>query len=297
MKNNFSFVPQTGGGIPISEIALRILVEFLDRETYVIGTATLISGHLAITAGHVLDDILERFGSKISANGNRKISDYAIRLYQILPGPQYNVWQVFNAFKNTDTDLALLHFGVFKRSHNEVPITWHTPHVHFTHPPIGSKIFAFGYHSSTVKITAYSNGAYHLDLNDIPTISTGIVEEILPKGQPSGKFTFPCYRVAAKFEGGMSGGPVFDEAGFLSGVISGALFAGDDTDPPISYVCMLWPILRQLIPINRGDQYPRGVSYPLIHLVRDGLIHSAPRCFEGLPPQWITAWMTGVTSI
>jgi len=40
---------------PISEVALRVLVEFEGGQTHVVGTATLIAGHLAITARHVLD--------------------------------------------------------------------------------------------------------------------------------------------------------------------------------------------------------------------------------------------------
>lgn len=290
--NHPSFVLQSPD-TPVSEIALRVLVEFSGGDTYVIGTAVLVSGHLAVTAGHVIEDILERFGGGKQYDDGNEITDYAIRLYQILPGPEYNVWQVFTCWKSQETDLALLHLGIFKRSHLDKPINWRTPRVHFTHPKLNSTIIAFGYHSSKVSITQNEDGGYHLELNDKPTVSTGVVEEILPRGQPSGRFTFPCYRVAARFDGGMSGGPVFDEGGVLRGIISGTLSAGSLEDTPISYVAMLWPLLRQLISINRGDGFPRDVEYPLIHLVRDKLIHSVPTCFDGIDPALIAAWMTG----
>jgi len=163
--------------------------------------------------------------------------------------------------------------------------------VHFTTPVVGTPIAAFGYHSSETRTTRNADGGYHLDLDDKPTTSTGVVEEILPTGQPSGNFTFPCFRVAARFDGGMSGGAVFDESGMLRGIISGTLFAGDDVDPPISYVCMLWPLLRFRIDGNRGDAYPKNVRYPLIHLVRDGIIGSRPSSFEGIDPSEIDSWM------
>lgn len=265
---------------PVSEFALRVLVEFERGETHVIGTAAMIASNLAVTAGHVIDDILVRFGQGQLDGGKPVISGYAIRLYQIMPGPEYVVWQVFTVVKCLESDLALLHLGLFKRSHPDRPIAWRTPPVHFTNPGVGTAIAAFGYHSSQVEITPDQNGTYHLALHDKPTTSTGVVEEILSSGQPFGKFTFPCYRVAARFDGGMSGGPVFDGEGVLRGIISGTLSSGDGIDLPISYVCMLWPLLRQTLSINRGDKYPRDVQYPLIHLVRDGQIHTTPTSFE-----------------
>lgn len=285
-----TFVPQPAD-TPASEIALRVLVEFAGGETHVIGTAVIIAGHLAVTAGHVLDDITTRFGSGQLEERTQVVSDYAIRLYQITPGPEYVVWNVFTAWRCPDSDLALLHLGLHGSSDPTKPIVWRTPPVHFTTPPVGTPLAAFGYHSSATRTTPNADGGYHLDLDDKPTTSTGVVEEILPTGQPSGNFTFPCFRVAARFDGGMSGGPVFDEAGMLRGIISGTLSAGDEIDPPISYVCMLWPLLRLRIDVNRGDAHPRDVKYPLIHLVRDGLIHSQPSSFEGIHPSLISSWM------
>lgn len=292
IPRNPTFVLQPAD-TPVSEIALRVLVEFEGGKTHVIGTAVLIAGHLAVTAGHVLDDILTRFGKGHLEDGTYTISDYAVRLYQILPGPEYVVWNVFTSWRCPDSDLAVLHLGLLDRSDPDKPIVWRNPAMHFTSPAVGTTIVAFGYHSSQVKTTPKSDGGYHLDLDDKPTASTGVVEEILIAGQPSGNFTFPCYRVAARFDGGMSGGPVFDDAGVLRGIISGTLFAGDDTNAPISYVCMLWPLLRLLISANRSGRYPRDVIYPVIHLVRDGQIHTTPTSFEGIDHALIEIWMEG----
>jgi hypothetical protein len=48
---------------PISEFALRVVVEFEGWKLYVVGTATLICGHLAITARHVLEDVVQKYGA------------------------------------------------------------------------------------------------------------------------------------------------------------------------------------------------------------------------------------------
>jgi hypothetical protein len=82
----------------ICEIALRVLVEFEGGETHLVGTATLIAGHLAITAKHVLEDIISRFGAPRKAILHSEVRDYALRLYQVLPGPIYGVWNVYSAW-------------------------------------------------------------------------------------------------------------------------------------------------------------------------------------------------------
>lgn len=257
---------------PISELALRILVEFEGGETHVIGTAVIIAGYLAITARHNFDDIVKRFGAKKIDDKRFKVTKYAVRLYQITPGPNYVVWNVVSAWPSPESDIAILHLALHGRSAPDAPIEWRVPHIRVVPPPVSSAVVGFGYHSSKVTTTSNVEGGYHLELNDEPTATTGEVEEILPTGQPSGRFTFPCYRVCARFDAGMSGGPVIDDSGMLCGIISGTYGNIDGT--PISYVTTLWPMLRTLISANRGDRYPRGVEYPVIDLALDGLIHA-----------------------
>lgn len=131
--------------------------------------------------------------------------------------------------------------------------------------------------------------AYAARKGDTPSIGSAVVghgyQEILPTGQPGGKFTFPCFRVGARFDHGMSGGPVFDEAGSLCGIIAGSY--GNVEGTPISYVTTLWPMFRTLISANRSGAYPRDVEYPAIDLVLGGQIHAIgleqldPRQFPG----------------
>lgn len=249
---------------------MRVLVEFKGGETYVIGTATIISGYLAITARHVLDDIVTRFGATKKGQQDYEISDYAIRLYQILPGPEYAVWQVLSAWPCIETDIAFLHFGLFKYSGSIAPVSWRSPRLKVVSPNPGAPVVGFGYHSSTVKITS-NHEAYHLEINDEPTASTSEIIEVLPNGNPFGKFTFPCFCVTARFDSGMSGGPVIDEDGSVCGIISGTY--GNIDGSYISYVTTLWPMLRTVISVNRAGNYPRDIQYPVIDLALDGLMH------------------------
>jgi hypothetical protein len=47
---------------PISELAMRVVVERNGWQLDVVGTATLIAGHLAVTARHVLDYAIQTYG-------------------------------------------------------------------------------------------------------------------------------------------------------------------------------------------------------------------------------------------
>jgi hypothetical protein len=109
---------------------------------------------------------------------------------------------------------------------------------------------------------------------------------------------FPCFEIEARFDPGMSGGMVLDEAGRLCGLICASLQHDDPNAPPISYAASLWPMLKTVISANRdGDRYPKGVSYPVIDLAIDGVIgvedlyQLDPTHFpdKQIPPQsWVT---------
>ena len=83
---------------------------------------------------------------------------------------------------------------------------------------------------------------------------------------------FPCYQVSTRFDAGMSGGPVFDETGALCGLVRSNVAGSHIDAEPISYVTTLWPMFHTTISGDRGDAYPRGVTYPVFELARDNII-------------------------
>lgn len=257
---------------PISEIALRVLVEFEGGETHAIGTATVIAGHLAISAKHIFEDITKRFGARKKTDLEYEISEYAVRLYQILPGPQYAIWNVLTAWPCVDTDIAILHLGLHGFSSDNPPVSCKVPRLRVVPPPVGDRVVGFGYHSSRTAVRHNPDGSYHLDLNDKPTATVGEVIQVHPSGRDPVMYPFPCFRVNARFDGGMSGGPILDDTGLVCGIISGTLPPNDPAGEAASYVPILWPMLRTVISADRGDRYPRGIKYPVIDLALDGII-------------------------
>jgi hypothetical protein len=275
MRHNIPSVPffrDSPSTDQIQEFALRVVVELPGWEFHVIGTATLIGGHLAITAKHVLDYVAATFGGKRTQRGI-EVDGYSLRLIQVLPGPIYRIWNVFSAWI-TSSDIAILHLGLNGGSDTETKIDWRSPMIRVVPPPTGQKVLAFGYRESKIEVTESADGVHHIVLNDIPTTSAGHVGTIFPGRRDSSMLTFPCFEVRARFAHGTSGGLVIDENGALCGLVCSGLRFDDPNEIPVSYAATLWPMLLTKISADRGDAYPRGVTYPVIDLVRDKILHA-----------------------
>ena len=274
MRHNLPTVPifrDTPAGGQIEEVALRVVVELPNWELLIIGTATLIGTHLAITARHVLDEAMKSFKTNSTPGGKIGAEGGVLQLLQILPGPIYRFWRVMTAWV-TSSDIAILHLGLDRTSESNAKIDWRGVALRATPPPSGQKVVAFGYRESTVNVTRGADGQAHIVINDKPTTSAGVVGQIFKIQRDSGLLNFPCFEVHAQFEPGMSGGLVVDEDGRLCGLVCAALKLDDPNLPPLSYAATLWPFLTTMISADRGDAYPRGVSYPAIDLALDGII-------------------------
>jgi hypothetical protein len=256
---------------PISEFALRVVVELPNWQLFVVGTATIIAGHLAVTALHVLDHVLRTYGATQKDDINLEISGYELKLYQVLRGPGYRIWRVVAAWPCA-TDIVLLHLALDRSTLPDETVSWKQPHVRVVPPPAGQKVVAFGYRASRITVTESEDGVHHIELNDRPTTSIGTVRRVYPNGRDKVMLSFPCFEIEARFDPGMSGGMVIDENGALYGLICASLQQGDPNAPPISYVASLWPMLKTAFSADRAGNYPKGVSYPVIELAIDRLI-------------------------
>jgi Trypsin-like peptidase domain len=254
----------------IQEIALRVIVELPGWEMYAIGTACLVAGHLAITARHVVEAANRLIVGWGKQYGN-EISGGSLRLLQVLPGPVYRIWNVYRSWLS-NSDIAILHFGLYGASHPEQTPDWKAPVLRLFPPPTGQNVVAFGYRESKIDVTETAEGGHHIEINDIGTTSAGEVGQVFVDRRDVSMLTFPCFEVNAQFAPGMSGGMVVDEEGRLSGLVCASYNFEDPTALPLSYAATLWPMLAVAISADRSDAYPRGVSYPMIDLALDGQV-------------------------
>ena len=86
-------------------VVLRLMVGFDTERAYIVGTATVICGHLLLTARHVIEEALRR---ETVAGSETPTVENNIVAIQIVPGPDYMVWHVLKGWLCPQTDLAFL---------------------------------------------------------------------------------------------------------------------------------------------------------------------------------------------
>ena len=266
---------------PIAEVVLRLVVDFYSEAPLVIGSATVLCGHLLVTAKHVLASVpgLDAAGSGDSMSPAADIAvDRGLAAVQVLPGPKYVIWDVVSSIAHPGSDLALLRTSSNpRRSDPDGPHGWSAPRVNAFAPQVDERVAAFGYRRGRASASRNPAGGFHIDIDDEFMSSVGIVREIHEWRRDQVMLPFPCYQVGARFDAGMSGGPVFDEYGSLCGLVCDSIEGSHQSGEAISFVTTLWPLFTLLIDADRGHNYPRGLVYPAIELARDGQIHIADR--------------------
>ena len=266
---------------PIAEVVLRLVVDFNSDAPLVVGSATILCGHLLVTARHVLESIPGLHDSRCvdSTSPAAGITvDRGLAAVQVLPGPEYVIWDVESAIAHPRWDLALLRTSSNpRRSDPDGPHRWSAPMVNPFAPQVDERVAAFGYRRGRARASRDAAGVLHIVVDDEFMSSVGVVREIHDWRRDQVMLPFPCYQVSARFDAGMSGGPVFDEDGSLCGLVCAGVDGSHEASEPISYVTTLWPLFALIVDGDRGDDYPRGVQYPAIELARDRQIHVADR--------------------
>jgi len=267
--------------MPIGELVLRLVVDLYSDAPLVVGSATVLCGHLLVTAKHVLEFIPQLHDAR-SRNSTSPTAGIAVAqglaAVQVVPGPAYVIWDVVSAIAHPSSDLAVLRTSSSPRTSDpDLPSRWKTPRVNPFAPQVDERVAAFGYRKGRARASKDTEGVLHIAVDDEFISSVGVVREIHNRRRDKVNLPFPCYRVSARFDAGMSGGPVFDEFGSLCGLVCASVDGAHKLGEPISYVTTLWPLFTLLIDGDRGDDYPRGVRYPAIELARDGQIHIADR--------------------
>jgi len=248
---------------PISEFALQLVVWAKD-EAFVSGTAVVIAPGLLWTAKHVFLDYWKRYESETlpTLGAAEVIHLFAL---QFLNQHQANIWRVTKVWASAHTDAIVLKleaFGGEANSHN-----WRVPTFSALPPSIGSVIRGFGYWPGDFGGKILDNQVT-INLNIRTYATVGVVQEVHHEKRDSVNLPFPCFRTNAQFEGGMSGGPIFNTEGNICGLICLS------TDDCTTYVSSIWPVLTTLIDVPHPGM-ATGSRYPLYDLAFAGVMQVA----------------------
>lgn len=142
-------------------------------------------------------------------------------------------------------------------------------------PKVGENVIGFDYHKMGGTLEGrLESGQTNFNYSQ-ETAFTRV--EVFPEQRDSSMLRFPCFRTNARFDHGMSGGPIVNERGSVCGVICDSLPLTDEDPEYISHASLLYPALGTLIDVTPqpGSAPERLSIYDVIqkgHILTDDTI-------------------------
>jgi hypothetical protein len=248
---------------PITEFTLQITSNLEGDDHYASGTGVIVAPYLAFAAKHVLEDHWSRHqGQTLPLSDST--GQFSFVLAQLV-GNDLNLWTATRLWTSGLTDIALLRLTPYSAGANDYQFKHLT--LDLLPPKVGEHIHAFGYSESVLEAT----GPKKLSLHQRAATTHGQVMEVHHQPRDKSKMPFPCFRTNARFDGGMSGGPVFNDSGKLCGLICSSYPPFTSDEEHASYAVSLWPAMAIPIDLDRVG-HDRGVRYPVFDLIRDNIL-------------------------
>jgi hypothetical protein len=237
-----TFVP-TGPDQLIHQLAMPLIATSSEGDEFVGGTAFLVAPGVAITAFHVFDEFVRRYQSGAVPQDGSPMSFQVLTFLTLDSGRHVLPLTISRLWRAAPLDIAILAFDIS----GELPPghRWSIPRLSLLPPRVGAPIFAFGFTAGRVD---REPGATAPTLTIGAHTTTGEVVEIHHEFRDQAMLPFPCFRINARFDPGMSGGPVFDNStGHLCGVVCSSVDGATGDDGHVSYVSSLWPLIATRI--------------------------------------------------
>jgi Trypsin-like peptidase domain len=208
------------------------------------GSAVSVAPGIAICARHVIQDHLDEAIAGKKSIMLHSITDDGLQIYAIR-----------KVTLNHNSDVCILEVALASKMppSNTLISASLTTQI----PKLGEKLFCTGMREDRNLSTPKS-------INVVVCVAVGCVTDIFLNGRDAVMLPNPCIEVAMPSIGGMSGGPVFDERGFVVGILSSSF---DGATGP-SYVSLIHPMLTQEI----STCWPPGIIEPPYNLVEYGKI-------------------------
>lgn len=260
---------KTGYDSPIVEVAVALASQ-QDGNWHVSGTAVAIAQNILLTSKHVIEHHWGEFEvDELRSSSTEGHFNLFARQYHSTPNVGV-IWTVREFWPLESSDFALLR--VESGAPEVVDYLWPSVVMQLVPPEVGDSISAFGYRESTIEISEIDIGKSTVTWNETPTTSKGSVTLVYDNHRDSVMLSFPCFETDARFDPGMSGGPVFSESGELMGLICSGL-EDLESNTYVSYVGSLWPLMGLQIKAKlKGDRDKK--SYTIMELTNRGIFHA-----------------------
>jgi len=248
----------------IHEAVMPLFSAGPDNQFQPAGTAFVIAPGWALTAYHVVEDFFRFHGQSVPLDGRVAAAFRVLGYLTFDEGKNALPVEIMAVWNSSPGDICVLAFGT-----GDLPLDhhWTVLTLDLLPPMVGATVVGFGFANQDIS---------HVPDKEVPTYraspreTTGKVIEIHHLQRDSVRLPFPCFRTDARFDGGMSGGPLFNtESGAVCGVICSSIPAVTDHDEHISYASTLWPVAGTMV--DAGETVPSGaIPYPLYDLMAKG---------------------------
>jgi hypothetical protein len=260
------WVKRTDLSSPVTEVAVLLVGRHAELPTRAIGSGVFVADRLILTVKHVLQGYWDFYGAPndVMETFGKRTAPYEMFAIQG-PGPSgtRSMWAASKVSVSPYSDLALISVvPVDEAAKAQRPVR---PLAMNVLPPVeGERIAAFGFASTQI----LKEGGQQVEFAVNPITSPGIVTGVYPESRDSALLSFPSFEVKTHFIGGMSGGPIFNEAGELCGLICSGY-----ENIPLAYGVVLWPILGAPIDHVIPDVENNG-PLTLMKMAKSGLIRA-----------------------
>lgn len=139
-------------------------------------------------------------------------------------------------------------------------------------PMPGQIIGGYGYRLMDGTIDHESDKALEIAFKQRATLTSGRIIQVQEERRDRAMLSWPCFETNARFDPGMSGGPVFNEQGCVCGVICSSLAAPPDSSQShYSHASLIWPSLACHMEVSTAPGVQPS-NFSLYDLVRANFI-------------------------
>lgn len=236
-----------------TQMSVMPVVAVKDNHIRPVGTCFAISNHgLVLTARHVIDDALELTNGQLTDD-----EQWIGAVYAAKPTPEDETTDLVGGILPAtkvhsipSLDIAAMHLNLPRniKTSKSLRIPLHGLGVGL--PVVGESCFGLGYHSMDWEPA--NDGVHTHKAMQSYSASRGEIRQIHVPKRDSRTLSFPCFEVSARYDLGMSGGPVINEIGSVIGVICSS-FGEPDEQGHISYASLIGSGLFLVIDADVGN--------------------------------------------
>jgi hypothetical protein len=249
------FAPWPGLGSLVDQSVMPI-VAYHEGRYHHCGTAFVIFPNgLLMTAKHIIDFAETKYSTRVwSSDGSFRDEFEVFALYVSDLPNETDPENLFGGFIAVSSivrapaiDIALLSLRPQIHKETGEQLTFPSWSLRPEMPPIGQRVLGCGYPGNYFHRDE-NETAMVLDYERNTAVTPGFVREVHLEQRDSLVLPFPVFETDARFDNGMSGGPICCENGYVCGVITSGYDPSDDYPGWTGYGSAIFPALG--LPIN-----------------------------------------------